>query len=138
MPEDDFGRFEYEGWQRVAEKYDSVWASSTRQFIPPLLDATDVGPGMALLDVGSGPGYVAAAAANLGAGVVGVDFSNQMVGIATKLFPALNFRVGDAQQLPFGTDTFDRVVSNFALLHVSSPELACAEACRVLKPGGKF
>lgn len=138
MPEDDFGRFEHEGWQRVAEKYDSVWASSTRQFIPPLLDATKVGPGMSVLDVGCGPGYVAAAAAGRGARVIGVDFSSEMVAIATKLFPALKFRVGDAQELPFDSDTFDRVLANFALLHVGSPELACAEASRVLRTGGKF
>ena len=37
-----FAKFEHEGWQRVAGKYDSVWASSTRQFIPPLLDAAEV------------------------------------------------------------------------------------------------
>src|SRR5436190_21904625 len=112
MPEDDFGRFEHEGWQRVAQKYDSVWASSTRQFIPPLLDAVEVGPGISLLDVGSGPGYVAAAAADRGATVTGVDFSSEMVRIATNLFPTLNFRVGDAQQLPFGDGSFDRIVAN--------------------------
>src|SRR5207248_2570837 len=34
--------------------------------------------------------------------------------------------------------TFDRVLANFALLHLPDPERACAEAFRVLKPGGKF
>ena len=138
MAGDDFARFEHDGWQRVANKYDSVWASSTRQFIPPLLEATEVGANMLVLDVGSGPGYVAAAAAELGAKVTGIDFSSEMVGIATKLFPQLEFRVGDAQQLPFDPGSFDRVLSNFALLHVTNPELACAEACRILKRGGKF
>ena len=138
MPEDDFARFEHDGWQRVANKYDSVWASSTRQFIPPLLETVAVAPGMSVLDVGSGPGYVAAAASADGAEVIGIDFSSEMVSIAHRLFPALEFRVGDAQRLPFDAASFDRVVSNFALLHVTEPELACAEACRVLKPGGKF
>jgi len=138
MPENDFSRFEHEGWQRVAEKYDSVWASSTRQFIPPLLEAANIGPGQLVLDVGSGPGYVAAASLSLGAKVIGIDFSSQMVEIATKLFPELDFRIGDAQQLPFDAGSFDRVLSNFALLHVTDPQMACAEACRVLKPGGQF
>ena len=57
-----FAKFEHEGWQRVAGKYDSVWASSTRQFIPPLLDAAEVAGNSSVLDVGCGPGYVAAAA----------------------------------------------------------------------------
>jgi hypothetical protein len=59
-----FAKFEHEGWQRVAGKYDSVWASSTRQFIPPLLDAAEVTGSMVVLDVGCGPGYVAGAAPN--------------------------------------------------------------------------
>jgi hypothetical protein len=44
--EDEFTRFEREGWQRVADKYDSVWSASTRQFIFYLLDATEVSSGM--------------------------------------------------------------------------------------------
>ena len=39
---DEFTRFEYEGWHRVAEKYDAVWSSLTRQFIPYLIDAAQV------------------------------------------------------------------------------------------------
>ena len=39
---------------------------------------------------------------------------------------------------PFPDATFDRVLANFALLHLPDPERACADAFRVLKPGGKF
>jgi ubiquinone/menaquinone biosynthesis C-methylase UbiE len=133
-----FAKFEHEGWERVADKYDSVWSTSTRQFIPPLLDAAEVGGKMALLDVGCGPGYVSAAAAERGATPIGLDFSQEMVAIARKMFPEIEFREGDAQNLPFPEAIFDRVVANFALLHVGDPERACAEACRVLKSGGKF
>ena len=135
---DAFTEFEHEGWERVADKYDSVWSSSTRQFIAPLLDAAEVHEGMSVLDVGCGPGYVSAAATERGATAVGVDFSREMVGIARRMFPGIEFREGDAQKLSFADETFDRVVANFALLHLTSPERACAEACRVLKPGGKF
>jgi ubiquinone/menaquinone biosynthesis C-methylase UbiE len=135
---ESFAEFEHEGWQRVAGKYDSVWAASTRQFISPLLDAAEVSEGMSVLDVGCGPGYVSAAAAAREAAPRGLDFSREMVGIAQKMFPGLGFQEGDAQNLPFAEATFDRVVANFALLHVSDPERACGEAFRVLKPGGKF
>ena len=64
---ESFAKFEHEGWQRVAGKYDSVWASSTRQFILPLLDAAEVSGGMSVPDVGGGPGYVWAAATARGA-----------------------------------------------------------------------
>src|SRR5213080_2389776 len=135
---ESFAKFEQEGWQRVAGKYDSVWARSTRQFIPSLLDAAEVNLNMSVLDVGSGPGYVAAAVAERGATPRGLDFSAEMVAIAQKMFPQIEFCEGDAQNLPFADITFDRVLANFALLHVSDPERACAEAFRVLKPGGKF
>src|SRR5438105_15536945 len=61
---DPFTQFEHDGWQRVADRYDSVWSSSTRQFIPPLLDAAEVSPGISVLDVGCGPGHVSAASAD--------------------------------------------------------------------------
>src|SRR5438874_3648831 len=93
-PNDEFTRFEREGWQRVADKYDSVWAQSTCQFIPSLLDAADVSHGMSVLDVGAGPGYVSAAAAERGAMPTGLDFSKQMVSIARRMFPEIEFREG--------------------------------------------
>src|SRR5438105_15399740 len=133
-----FAKFEHEGWQRVAGKYDSVWASSTRQFIPPLLDSAEVTGSMVVLDVGCGPGYVAGAAGERGATSRGLDFSKEMVAIAQKKFPHIEFREGDAQNLPFPDATFDLVLVNFALLHLPEPELACAEPFRVLKPHGEF
>src|SRR5438552_1205975 len=137
-PKDEFTEFEHEGWERVAGKYDAVWAQSTRQFIPSLLDAAEVSAGMSVLDVGAGPGYVSDAAAERGATPIGLDFSKQMVSIAKKMFPEIEFREGDAQNLPFADATFDRVLANFALLHLSDPERACTEARRVLKTGGRF
>jgi ubiquinone/menaquinone biosynthesis C-methylase UbiE len=134
----EFTQFEHEGWERVADKYDSIWAQSTQQFIPRLLEAAAGGQGMSVLDVGAGPGYVAAAAKERGAVPIGLDFSKQMVSIAKKIFPSIEFREGDAQNLPFSDGSFDRVLANFALLHLSDPGRACAEACRVLKRGGKF
>lgn len=135
---DAFTQFEHEGWERVADKYDAVWSSSTRQFIGPLLDAAEVREGMPTLDVGCGPGYVSAAARERGTKPLGLDFSSEMVGIARRMFPEIEFLEGDAQNLPFRDQAFDRVLANFALLHLANPEQACAEAFRVLKPGGKF
>jgi ubiquinone/menaquinone biosynthesis C-methylase UbiE len=135
---DAFTQFEHEGWERVAQEYDSTWSSSTRQFIAPLLEAANVSPGMSVLDVGCGPGYVSAACRKVGATPLGLDFSSEMVDIATKMFPEIEFSEGDAQNLPFANARFDRVLANFALLHLSEPERAMAEACRVLNSGGRF
>ena len=135
---DAFTKFEHEGWERVADKYDATWSSSTRQFIPPLLDAANVSGEVSLLDIGCGPGYVSAAAAERGAVPIGLDFSGEMIAIAKEKSPRIEFRQGDAQKLPFPNASFDRVVANFALLHLAKPERAMAEAARVLKPGGRF
>jgi SAM-dependent methyltransferase len=135
---DAFTQFEHAGWERVANKYDSTWASSTRQFIPPLLDAAEVSGKMSILDVGCGPGYVSGAAAERAAIPIGLDFSAEMIAIAKKKFPQIEFRQGDAQNLPFGDGTFDRVVANFSLLHLANPERAIGEAARVLKRSGRF
>src|ERR1043166_4611139 len=136
--ENEFARFEHEGWQRVADKYDSTWSSLTRQFIPYLIDAAQIAPGMAVLDVACGPGYVSAAAKKLGAIPIGVDFSSKMVAIANRVFPEIDFIEGDAQKLPLPDTRFDRVLMNFGLLHLSRPEMACSEAFRVLRTGGRF
>ena len=135
---DGFTRFEHAGWERVADKYDSVWSSLTRQFIPHLISAAEFSSGMSVLDVACGPGYVSATAKELGAVSTGVDFSEKMIGIAKQTFPGISFFQGDAQNLAFEKDSFDRVLINFGLLHISRPEKACAEACRVLKSGGRL
>jgi ubiquinone/menaquinone biosynthesis C-methylase UbiE len=138
MAEDAFGKFEHAGWERVADKYDSVWSSLTRQFIPYLIRDAKVLAGVSVLDVACGPGYVSAAAKNLDAFPTGIDFSEKMIAIAKKMFADIPFVQGDAQNLPLENVSFDRVLINFGLLHVSHPEKACAEAFRVLKSGGKF
>jgi len=139
MPEaDQFTRFEHEGWQRVAGKYENAWSTLTRGFIPYLLKAVDIRSGQQILDVACGPGYVSELARNRGAKSVGVDFSGEMVRIARERNPEIDFFEGDAQDLNFDDDSFDCVVMNFGLLHLSRPETAFAEARRVLRPGGRY
>src|SRR5437016_10972786 len=135
---DEFTRFEHAGWERVADKYHSVWSSLTQQFMPQLVSAAEVSSGMSVLDGAGGAGYASAAAKQLGAASTGIDFSKKMIGIAKQTFPGISFLHGDAQNLPLEKDSFDRVLINFGLLHVSRPEKACAEACRVLKSDGRL
>jgi len=135
---DAFSQFEYDGWQRVADKYESAWSGVTRLFIPHLLEATQVAPGSRLLDVACGPGYVAEVARSLGAVSTGIDFSPAMIRLAQSRNPDIAFYTGDAQVLDFEDKSFDTVVMNFGALHLSHPEAAFAEACRVLRPGGHY
>ncbi len=133
-----FKDFERSGWESVVEEYAGAFGALTMQAIEPLLDAVGAGPGVELLDVTSGPGYVAAAAAERGALATGVDFSAPMVAEASRRYSKANFHRGDAEALPFPDVRFDAVTMNFGLLHLGDPDKAMAEACRVLRPGGRF
>jgi ubiquinone/menaquinone biosynthesis C-methylase UbiE len=133
---DAFSEFEYDGWQRVADRYESTWSGLTKLFIPYLLEAAHIKRGSSVLDVACGPGYVAEAASALGAVPKGVDFSPEMIRLAKIRNPAISFCTGDAQRLDFEDGSFDAVVMNFGVLHLSDPNLAFAEARRVLRLGG--
>jgi SAM-dependent methyltransferase len=135
---DAFHALEHAGWQRAAARYDEAFGSLTRQAIDPLLDAAQVGSGARVLDVASGPGYVAAAAAQRGAKVTALDFSAAMVEMARSQNPEIEFREGDAGALSFADGSFDAVVMNFGMLHLAQPERAVSEALRVLRPGGRY
>src|SRR6266851_1150536 len=135
---DAFRDFEHAGWTSNVSDYDAAFARVTSQAIGPLLDAVDLRNGARILDVASGPGYVAAAAAARGARVVGVDFSAPMVARARMIYPTVEFQEGDAEAIPFPDRSFDAVVMNFGMLHLARPERAMTQAARVLKPGGCF
>src|SRR3954454_1784748 len=104
-------------WEQQVVGYADFFGPITTRLVGPLLDAAEVGRGARVLDVASGPGYVAAAAAERGAFVVGVDIADGMLSLARRLHPRLDFRFGDAEALPFAGGSFDAVVANFALLH---------------------
>jgi SAM-dependent methyltransferase len=133
---DAVGAFEHAGWQVAASAYEASFATATRQFIPDLLGRAAIEPGSSVLDFACGPGFVAAAAAERGAVVRGLDFSAAMLGVARGRFPGLVFDQGDAEALPYADGSFDAVVSNFGIHHAPNPVAALAEARRVLRPGG--
>ena len=134
---DAFNAFEATGWEQQASGYDAFFGPITTRLVGPLLDAAGVRPGARVLDVATGPGYVAAAAAERGADVGGVDVAGAMLALARRGHPGLDLRTGDAEALPLPDASFDVVVANFALLHLGRPEEAAREFARVLVPGGR-
>jgi SAM-dependent methyltransferase len=133
-----FHAFERAGWESIPRAYQHAFGTLTTQAIEPLLDAARVGPGVRVLDVATGPGYVAAAAEKRGALVVGVDFSAAMLTEARRHHPSIDFQAGDAEALPFPDACYDAVVMSFGLLHLARPDQALAETSRVLRPGGRL
>ena len=70
---DAFNAFEAAGWEERAPGYDRFFGSITSRLAAPLLDAARVGERTRVLDVATGPGYIAGEASARGASVVGVD-----------------------------------------------------------------
>lgn len=101
-----------------------------------LVQAVRPQTGARVLDVATGPGYVAAAFAEAGCEVVGLDLTPAPLALAEQMREArgltnLHFQLGDAEQLPFAEQTFDITVSRLALHHCEDPQRVLAEMARV-------
>jgi len=94
--------------------------------------------GARLLDLATGTGAVARAAARRGTAVVGVDVSAAMLGVARRLSPGVEFRFADAHALPFEECEFDLVACGLALSHFREPLTALGETLRVLRDDGRL
>ncbi len=96
-----------------------------------------------ILDVGTGPGFLALLLGEMGHQCTGVDLSKEMVKIAqekadTKNLQQCKFLIGDAEKLDFEDESFDVVVNRHLLWTLLHPGVALREWVRVLKPGGKL
>lgn len=139
-PGESFREFERAGWEDpgVAAEYDDRLSHVTTQSVGALLDAAAVRSGSRVLDVATGAGYAAGAAAQRGAEVIGVDFSETQLRLSRERHPAVRFEHADAEALPFVPESFDAVVSGFGMCHLPHPDVALREGFRVLRHGGRL
>lgn len=128
---DAFKAFEASGWNARAATYDALMSRATGFAIAPLLDL--VRPGDRVLDVGCGPGTLAAAAAERGAQVTGVDLAEGMVAEARRRHPGPTFLQADAEALPFPDGAFDVALGAFLVNHTPDAEAAVRELRRVAR-----
>jgi SAM-dependent methyltransferase len=95
-------------------------------------------PGERFLDVATGTGWTARLLAARGATVTGVDIGAGVIEAAKALAPDIDFRVGDAEALPFDNASFDAVTSSFGVMFAARPDVAARELARVCKTGGRL
>jgi SAM-dependent methyltransferase len=136
---------EREAWQ-VADDAAVLYEQS---FVPAifagsavlLADLAAIGRGERVLDVGCGTGVVAREAARrVGAEgrVVGLDLNPRMLAVARRVAPEIEWRQGDAAELPFEDGAFDVVASQYAFMFFPDPVRALREMWRVLAPRGRL
>jgi ubiquinone/menaquinone biosynthesis C-methylase UbiE len=105
-----------------------------------VVEAAGVEPGLEVLDVACGTGNATIPAAHAGARVTGLDFAPLLLEIArdrcADAMVEIDFVEGDAQDMPFGDASFDRVVSTFGHMFAPDHERTAAEMKRVLRPDG--
>ena len=128
--------------EKTASAYEELLVPALfEEWANHMVDAADVQPGDKVLDVACGTGVLTCAIAQrVGAGgsVTGLDLNPGMLAVAERKAPAVDWRKGSAESLPFGDEIFDIVASQFGLMLFGSPESALQEMNRVLKQGGRL
>jgi SAM-dependent methyltransferase len=118
----------------------SVVASRIMIVAEQLCDTADLHAGWRVLDVATGSGNAAIAAARLGCNVVGVDYVPALLERGRKRAAAEGLDVelveGDAENLPFADSSFDAVTSVFGSMFAPNHEQAASELLRVTRPDG--
>ena len=135
---------------KVRAAYAAVAASYAEQLCDELSDLpfeswllrriVELADGAPMIEVGTGPGHVAAFLAELGADVTGLDLTPEMVDEARRRYPGVNYQVGDLRRLmrPGTRDGWGAVLGWYSLIHFASSELpaAIASLARPLRTNG--
>ena len=134
--------------EQVKAKQQQTWSSGdygriawlTNPLADVLVEAVDLRPGARVLDVASGTGNVALAAARRFARVTSTDYVPALLDVGRARAAAeslsVEFQEADAEHLPFADDTFDYTLSAIGAMFAPDHERTACELVRVTKPGG--
>ncbi|MBI3898809.1 MAG: methyltransferase domain-containing protein [Gammaproteobacteria bacterium] len=137
-------------YRAITERQQAMWATGdyheiARQMMSAsdaLCTALDLHAGQRVLDVACGSGNTALSAARRYCEVTGIDYVPALLERAKARAAAegvtVDFRVADAQALPFADASFDVVLSVFGVMFAPDQERAARELLRVCRPGGKI
>jgi len=126
----------------AAEVYEEFFVPALfQEWSDRVADAVKLRAGDRVLDVACGTGVLTrAAAVRVGpsGAAIGLDVNEGMLAVARRKAPRLDWRSGRAEALPFDTESFDAVVSQFGLMFFEDRRAALAEMMRVLRHGGRL
>ena len=125
-------------YDRVAETYERVHAPRFTEVALDLIEMVGLAEDARVLDVGTGTGVVAQAAADGGASAIGIDESIGMLHIARRERPKVPVAAAQVIDLPFGPGRFDAVLASFVLAHFTKVETALFDIARVLRVDGRI
>jgi demethylmenaquinone methyltransferase/2-methoxy-6-polyprenyl-1,4-benzoquinol methylase len=125
----------------IADRYDFITVALSygqdRRWKRRVIALAAPRTGQRVLDLATGTGDLAFAAAARGARVVGLDVTHRMIELARQKSDRAHFIVGDMLALPFPVGSFDIVTTGYGLRNVPDLAQAIDEISRVLVPGGQ-
>ncbi|MFC1790077.1 class I SAM-dependent methyltransferase [Patescibacteria group bacterium] len=105
---------------KYTQKYFDYWQKEDKAYIERFLRL--LSPGARILDVGCGPGNLAAYFTKKGFPVVGIDLSQAMLKIARQKAPGAEFKSMDIRDLQFSPNSFEAIISAYSLVYVPKKE----------------
>jgi SAM-dependent methyltransferase len=137
-------------FEEIKKRQHQVWSSGdygkiawlTVPLADVLCEAVDLRAGSTVLDVATGTGHVALAAARRFGRVTGIDYVPALLEVARSRAAAehldVAFREADAEDLPFPDDSFDYVFSAIGVMFTADHERTARELVRVSRPGARI
>jgi SAM-dependent methyltransferase len=134
--------------EQLKKRQQAMWASGDFHAVATLIqpvadalaDAADLQAGWRVLDVATGSGNAALAAARFGTDVIGIDYVPALLERGRRRAEAEGLAIelleGDAEAIPFPDASFDAVLSVFGSMFAPNHPLAASELARVSRPGG--
>jgi len=122
-------------WDRMREGF---YSEAVRE---KAFDIAGVQSGKLAADIGAGTGFITEGLLKKGLKVIAVDQSEAMLTEMKKKFVSfdgIDYRVGEAKNLPIPDETVDYAFANMYLHHVESPLGAIKEMVRILMSGGRL